>query len=161
MVENGDLMNTAISSTRAKSEPYWRIVRKSLEFDGGTSGAVGNSGGASDPANVFTITGDVIVKIIAICTETLTGGSATIELGIGGGLEIIATTTATLLIVREIWHDNSPDAEIEALSVRNEFIITDGNDIQLDVDVANVTDGTILFVCEWTPLSTDGNVVAA
>ena len=42
-----------------------------------------------------------------------------------------------------------------------EFIITDGNDIQLTCGIANTNTGVIAFYCFWTPLSSDGNVVAA
>ena len=154
-----------IKSTRiAQRGLPWQIARKSLTFDGGTVNAIGDHDGTGDPADVFTVTGVVESKIIAVCTTNLTfDANATIELGIGGGSEIIATTDLTVapLIAKEIWHDTTPDAEIEDSSVAETFIISDGNDIQIDCGVANVTGGIILFIAIWRPLSEDGKVVAA
>jgi hypothetical protein len=141
-----------------------RLVSKSVTFAGGTPNAIGDHDGSADPVTLFTVTGEVIVRIVAVCTTNLGfDANATIEVGIGGGSEIIATTdlTAQALTAKEIWHDATPDSEIEAISVLKEYIITDGNDITLDCGVANVTSGVIKFYCLWTPLSSDGNVVAA
>ena len=141
-----------------------RLATKSITFDGGTTDAIGEISGTGDPADLFTVTGQVVVRIIAVCTVNLTfDANATIEVGIGGGSEIIATTdlTSEALTAKEIWHDATPDAEIELLSVTGERIITDGNDIQLDCAVADTTGGTIEFYCYWKPLSSDGLVEAA
>ncbi len=139
-------------------------ITKTLTFDGGTGNAVGDHDGTGDPANLFTVTGDVVVKLIAVCTTDLTfSANATIEVGIGGGSQIIATSdlTVSALTAREIWHDATPDSEIEATSVFKEMFITDGNDIQLDCAIANVTGGVIVFYLYWYPVSGTGNVVAA
>lgn len=140
----------------------YRLVAKTLTFAGATPNAVGDFGGTGDPANVFTVTGDVIVNIIAVCTTDLaSAGGGSVELGIGGGAEIIPATLATAIDAREIWWDISPDAEIEPLSTIRDFIVTDGNDIQLDVTTADIESGVIVFYCFWTPLSSDGAVSAA
>lgn len=113
---------------------------------------------------LFTVTGSVIVKIIAVCTETVVEGvgGGTIEVGITGDTAtIIAQTTSTTLDVNEIWHDATPDADIEALSVMGEFIIVNGMDIFATIAGQNITDGTVEFTCFWTPLSSTGLVVAA
>ena len=116
---------------------------------------------ASSPV-LFTVTGDVIVKIIAVCTTDLTSAAAAnVEVGIAGTTNaIIATTVATTIDAREIWHDNAADSEIEALSTAREYIITDGNDILITLS-AQVDTGTLVFYCDWVPLSANGNVVAA
>ncbi|MFA5377150.1 MAG: hypothetical protein WC455_15470 [Dehalococcoidia bacterium] len=143
----------------------YQLVTKSVTFAGATGNAIGDHDGTGDPATLFTVTGDVIVKIIAVCTTDLTfAANATIEVGTAAATgAIIATTdlTTQALAAREIWHDATPDAEIEALSVSKDFIVTDGNDIVLTVGVANVNTGVIVFYCYWTPLSTTGLVVAA
>jgi hypothetical protein len=116
----------------------------------------------ANPISLFTVTGDVVVKIIAVCTTNVASGAAgNVEVGIAADPDaIIATTVATALDAREIWHDNSPDAEIEAYSTTREYIITDGNDIILTPS-AQIDSGVLVFYCDWTPLSTDGAVVAA
>lgn len=138
-------------------------VITTLTFDGGTPDAIGDHDGTGDPATIFTVTGDVIVKVIAICTTTLVFDlNAAIEIGISGDTgAIIPTTDLTVegLAARETWHDATPDSEIELLSVINGYIITDGNDIILDTTVANVTSGVIEFTCYWTPINSAGNVV--
>ncbi len=157
-------MSTSMSMGSSLDPTRYQLVRKSITFVGGTPNAIGDHDGTGDPATLFTVTGDVIVKIIAACTTNLGfDANATIEVGIGGGSEIIATTdlTVSALTAREIWHDATPDAEIELLSVSKDFIITDGNDITLDCGVANVTSGVIAFYCFWTPLSEGATVVAA
>ncbi len=140
------------------------VLTKTLTFAGGTGNAVGDFDGTGDPATLFTVTGDVVVKLIAVCTTDLTfAENATIKVGIAGGAEIIAATNLTTqaLAAREIWHDATPDAEIEATSVFKEMFITDGNDITLAVDTANVTAGVIVFYLYWYPVSSGALVVAA
>ena len=152
----------SIKYTLPDSGARKRLATKTLTFAGGSANAIGDHDGSGDPATLFTVTGQVAVSVIAVCTTDLTfDANATIEVGIGGGSQIIATSdqTVSALIAREIWHDTTPDAEIELLSVAGEFIITDGNDITLDCAVANVTGGVIEFYCLWYPLSSDGNVV--
>ena len=127
------------------------LVRKEVTFSS-TTGAV----------NLFTVTGDVILRIIAVCTTNCaSGGSCDGEVGISGSTDtILATTDVTLLADREIWHDATPDAEIETLSVMKDFIVSDGNDIILTLS-AQADSGVLMFYCFWTPLSVDGAVVAA
>lgn len=116
----------------------------------------------STAQTLFTVTGDVIVRIIAVCTTNVASAAAgNVEVGISGTTDaILSTTVGTALIAREIWHDNSPDAEIEATSVMKEYIIADGNDIILTPS-AQIDSGALSFYCFWTPLNSTGDVVAA
>ena len=111
---------------------------------------------------LFTVTGDVIVRLIAVCTTSLTSAAAAnVEVGIAGNTNaIIATTVASTIIAREIWHDAAADSEIEAYSTIREYIITDGNDILFTLS-AQVDLGTVAFYLDYAPLSADGAVVAA
>lgn len=143
----------------------YKLVTKTLVFAGATGDGVGDFNGTGDPAVLFTVTGNVIVKVIAVCLVNMVHeANSALEVGIAATQDaIIATTdlTANAMAAGEIWHDAVPDSEIEALSVIKEFIISDGNDIKMDTTVANANTGTIEFYCFWTPLSSDGNVVAA
>lgn len=114
---------------------------------------------------MFTVTGDVIVRIAAVCTTSITSAAgANIELGIAGATTvIIAQTLSTNLVAREIWHDATPDSEIENMSqttVMSDHFISDGNDIILTLS-AQVDTGALSFYAFWTPLSSDGNVIPA
>lgn len=113
-------------------------------------------------ADLFTVTGSVIAKIVAICTTLVASAAAgNIEVGIAGTTGvIIPTTVASAIVAGEIWHDAAPDAEIEALSTRREFIIADGNDIILTPS-AQIDSGVIVFVCTYSVLEAGSTLVAA
>ena len=114
------------------------------------------------PVAVFTVTGSVIVKVAAECTtnvESAIGCNA--ELGIAGATDILLVTTdVTTLEDGDIWHDAAPDSDVELLSVLKEVIIVGGADIILTLS-AQMDSGELAFYCFWTPLSSDGLVVAA
>ena len=131
---------------------FENIAQKSITYTGAAAGA----------NTLFTVTGDVIVRIVAICTTSLaSAAAANIEVGIAADTDaILPTTLATDLDAREIWHDNTPDSEIEALSTIREYIIADGNDIII-TDSAITNSGTILFYCMWQAFGGNGLVVAA
>ena len=125
---------------------------------------VGAGTGSVGTFALFTVTGQVIVRVVAVCTDTLVEGvgGGTIEIGITADTAtIIAQTVSTAVAVNEIWHDATPDADIELLSVMGDFIIVNGMDIFATIAGQNITDGTVVFYCFWTPLSADGAVVAA
>lgn len=134
------------------------VVTKTAEFsDGAGTGQAGTFA-------LFTVTGAVLVRVIAECTDSLIEGvgGGTIEVGISGSTAvIIAQTTSTTIDVNEIWHDATSDSDIEALSVMSDFIIVGASDIFATIAAQTITDGTIIFYCFWTPLSSDGLVVAA
>lgn len=135
----------------------FQIENKSVVLDGGAgSGAVGT-------IDLFTVTGMVIARVVAVVIAGVTQVAAgTISVGIAGATAAItAVTSGTKMAAGEIWHDATPDAEIEALTVLSDQIISDGNDIIATVAGANATDGELQFVCIWVPLTADGDVVAA
>jgi hypothetical protein len=119
------------------------------------------TGGAAGAHTLFTVTGTVLVRLAAVCTENLAGATATLEVGIAASTAaIIAQTTATDIDDGDIWHDASPDSELESVSTLAEYIISDSNNIIATVATATISDGTIEFYCFWEALSADGNVVA-
>lgn len=130
------------------------ITSKSITYAAGTTGAEGAT-------TLFTVTGVVIVTVFAHCTSDLTGANATIEVGISGNTAaVIAQTTATTIDSGEIWDDASP-ATIEALANNSEKIVAGGTDIIQTIATAAITGGVLTYYCLWTPVSSDGNVVAA
>lgn len=142
----------------------WQIERKEITFDGGTLNAIGDINGTSNPADVFTVTGTVLVRITAVCTTLLGdgGGTGTVELGISGTIAgIIAQTTAVDINAGEIWHDATPDSSLEAVGTMRDYIVANGADIILTCATEDITSGVIEFYCFWTPLSADGLVVKA
>lgn len=133
---------------------------KTITFDGGTTNATGDHDGTGDPFAIFEVTGSVAMRVFGRCTVDLVGASATLEVGTAlttAGL--IAQTTAANIDANEIWHDNAPDASVEALSVLTERIVS--QDVIGTVGTANITAGVIEFICIWKPLSVGAEVSAA
>lgn len=133
------------------------------DFAGGTTNARGDFDGTSGTLTLFTVTGDVIVRLLAVCTTTLTiAATATLEVGVSGNTAcLIAQTAGDAPDAGEIWHDASPDSGVEASSVLGEKIIVNGADIIETTATANINTGVIKYVCFWQAISSDGNVVAA
>ena len=134
-----------------------QIARKTVTFTATGDGAVG-------AVTLFTVTGTVGVKITAVCTTVTTiQAGATIEVGISGALSgaLIAQTSADAPDAGEIWHDATPDAELEAETVTPWFVISDGNNIILTVDTNTVDSGVIEFYCEYQLRSAGSSVSAA
>lgn len=135
---------------------------KSVAFAGGTTNDMGDYDGTGNPYTLFTVTGDVILRVIGICKENLAGGSATLSVGFAGNTAaLIALTTATDIDANEIWHDATPDATVELATVGAARIVSNGQDVIQTVATANITDGEITYYCFWRPLSADGLVEAA
>jgi hypothetical protein len=136
-------------------------VIKSMTFAGGTTNDPGDYDGTGNPATLFTVTGDVILRVFGICKVDLAGATATLEVGVTGTTnKFIAQTTATGIDANKIWHDNSPDASIELDSVSTPWIVSNGQDVIQTVGTANITAGRIDYYCQFRPLSSDGDVTA-
>lgn len=135
-----------------------KLVTKTVAFAGGVgTGAVG-------VVPLFTVTGAVIVRLVAICTENLaTGAGATISVGTPGAVDgLIAVTTGVDIDAGDIWFAAAPATVLDTLAnAMLEYVIGDGADIQADVLVDAITDGTITFTCWYTPLTVGAAVVAA
>jgi len=131
-------------------------VKKTQVFqDAAGQGAVGT-------VNLFTVTGTVRVKLLAVCEVNLAGATATLEVGISGATaSIIAQTTGTDIVAGEIWHDATPDADIEAATVMADVIIVGGADIIATVGTAALTAGQITFYAWVKEISTGAKVTAA
>lgn len=135
---------------------------KTVTFAGGTTNDIGDYDGTGNPATLFTVTGDVVLRVIAICKASLAGASATLEVGFTGNTAaLIAQTTATNIDINEIWHDSTPDALVELETVGAARIVSNGQDVIQTVATANITSGSIIYYCFWRPLSSDGLVEAA
>jgi len=126
---------------------------------------VTDDGGSTGVFTIFTITGDVLLQVFGVCNVALTsGGVPTIRMGVSGNTAVlIALTTATDLILNEIWFNATPTATVEQIDVTGSrtFVVAGGQDVIFTTDTADLTAGDIDFYALWRPLSTDGLVVAA
>lgn len=137
--------------------PNEKRVLKSITFNGEAG-----RGLAGSPVPLFTVTGAVYVFVVGWCTSDLTiGDGATIAVGTANVTTgLIAQTTASTIDTGEIWFDATP-AELKVSSSLGGGFIASGADIIATVGTDNITGGTLVFACFWTPLSTDGNIVAS
>ena len=120
-------------------------------------------GTADSPVTLFTVTGDVIASVFAICNTSLTGATAALSVGDAattGG--ILASTIGTTMDATEIWHGTSvvPTTAVGTAIHRGKYL-TNGANIILTIATADVTAGDLSFHCFWHPLSVDGKVEAA
>jgi hypothetical protein len=134
------------------------VARKTVTFDAGAgSGAVGT-------VALFTVTGAVIVRLVAICTVDLTiAAGATLEVGTAGTVDgLIAQTAGDAIDAGEIWFAAAPATVLDTLANGMlSYIIGDGADIIATVGTDAINTGTIVFTVFWTPLTANGAVVAA
>lgn len=127
-----------------------KVFDKTITF----SNAAGS--GAIGTVAVATVTSGIIITLGGVlCTTDLTGGSATIEMGVAGNTaSLIAQTTATDLDAGEWWQDASPEAGVSpAITNKNVY----GN-IIITVGTAAVTAGVIVIRFFWRPLTATGNL---
>lgn len=131
-------------------------------FAGGTANSRGDDGGTNDPLTLFTVTGDVLVRIFGVCTTLLESTTGTLEVGVTGNTAaLIPQTTATAIDANEIWNDATPVVGVDTLAnVTGPHVIVNGLDIIETVATADITAGQIYYICLWRPLSANGNVVA-
>jgi hypothetical protein len=136
------------------------VVKKSVTFAGGTANNMGDYDGTGNPYTLFTVTGDVLAYIVAVCKTDLAGASATIEVGVTGATAaLIAQTTATDIDVNEGWFAATPTLAVA--NTAQYHVIGGGLDVIQTVATANITAGAITYYLFWKPLSDDGLVVAA
>jgi hypothetical protein len=139
---------------------YGFFTSKTMTFAGGTTNDPGDFNGTGNPATLFTVTGAVRLKILAVCTVNLAGATATVEVGTSAVTTgLIPLTVATDIDANEIWFDATPTTTIEPVASLVDNIVT-ANIIQT-VRTADITSGVIKYYAMWYPLSADGSVVAA
>ena len=141
----------------------WGFIEKvaPTAFVAGTN-TRGDHDGTNAAYKLFNVTGDVIIRLFGVCTVDLAGATATLSVGTTlSTANIIALTTGTDLDVGDLWHDATPDNNVEATSVAAERLLVNGADIYETVATASLTAGNIYYMCGWYPLSYDGAVEAA
>ena len=115
--------------------------------------------GAVAAHDLFTVTGTVAVTLFAVCTTNV-AGSGTIEVGTAASTAgLIAQTTGTDIDTKEIWHDATPDASIELVSIITSKIVID--DIIYTIASDTLTGGVVTFYLSWYPISDGATVVVA
>ena len=126
-----------------------------------TSTYVAATTGAVGAHTLFTVTGNVFVKIFGVCTVDVTG-SGTNEVGVAGNTAaLIAQTTGTAIDAGEVWYSNTPVLGTTAVTNITERLIVGGADIIETIATDTLTAGSVTYYCYWTPLDSGSSVVAA
>jgi hypothetical protein len=131
------------------------VTPKTVAFTGAAGlGAIGT-------VDLFTVVGDVMLQLIAVCSEDLAGASATLEAGVASNTaELHGQETATNIDNGDVVTSDAGINVGAGLSL-NSYFVGGGADIIATVGTANITDGTLKYYAIWRPLSSDGSVVAA
>ena len=134
------------------SENYLTVP---ITFVAGTTGAVATH-------ELFTVTGLVRIRMIAVCTVNLAGATATLELGTENDTDaFIATTTGTDVDAGELWYDATPTTTEDTTTTVVLDKIVNAADIGYEVKVAALSAGAITFHLWYAPLDSTGAVVVA
>lgn len=132
-------------------------------FVGGTANARGDFDGTGNPTTIFTVTGDVKLRIWAVCTTDLVGDTATLELGVTGDTDaLIAQTTATDIDANELWVGATPSLGVDDYAdIPGPLVVANGLDIIETVGTANITAGELYYICLFQPLTAGSTVESA
>lgn len=133
-------------------------------FAGETSNARGDKDGTSAALTLFTVTGEVLVRIWGVCTTDLVENAATakLEVGITGNTALlIAQSNASAIDANEIWFDSTPAIGDALSNVPGPFIVLNSLDIIETTSAKDINSGQIYYICLWKALSPNGKVVKA
>lgn len=117
--------------------------------------------GAQGTVSLFTVTGDIMCKLIAKCSVDLAGATATIEAGVTGNTAFLhGQETATNIDNGDVVTSDAGTKVGGGLAL-NEYFVSGGLDIFATVATADITAGALSYLLLWRPVSDDGAVVAA
>ena len=115
---------------------------------------------------LFTVTGDVLMKVggsvdVAV---TCTSGTSTAEVGVAGNTAALCVQDSidgTAFDVGDSWSLITA-ADANAAQMADEWVlIGNGANVIMTVSVDDITAGDIDFYCQYIPLTSDSSVVAA
>jgi len=121
-----------------------------------------------DGAAIYTVTGLVFVKLIAVCTTSLgSAGAGTLSVGTADSATLfMPSETATQIDAGQIWFNDAGNAtygiigaESAATSNLPEYAIN-GRNIILSTGTADIESGVLDFYCIYKPISSNASIVA-
>ena len=126
------------------------LLESQWTFAAATTGAVGAH-------TLFTVTGNNLANIWAVCSSDVTG-SGTGEVGTTNNTAaFIAQTTGTAIDANEVWQNATPTAEVGA-ALGNAKPVANGADIVLTIATDTFTAGVVTFYCAYRPCSPDAQI---
>lgn len=139
-----------------------QVVSKQITYAGATPNDPGNFGGTGTPYNLFTVTGQVLLAVIAVCSTTLTGASGTVSVGVTSSVtRFIPTTTGTTITAGRTVDLTGLVTAGTAPNVTPNQAATDAQVLIGTTGTANITAGVLTFYCFYRALSSGATVTAA
>ena len=135
------------------------VVSKSITFAGGTLNDPGDFDGTGTPWTLWTVTGNVLLAIIGVCSTTLTGAAGTLAVGVSGSTNrFIPVTTGTTIVAGRTVDITGLVAAGTAPNTTPNQAATNGQVIIGSTGTADLTAGVITFYCFYRPLSAGASV---
>lgn len=136
------------------------VASKTVTYTNSTN-ANGDFDGTGNPQNLFTVTGQVLVAVIGICSTSLAGASATIAVGNSTTAgRYLPQQTATNITAGKTWDitglvsaGTAPNRTPNQAALNTENIIA-------TVGTADISAGVITFYAYWIPLASGATLVA-
>ena len=124
---------------------------------------------AASPVTLFTVTGNVKVRVFMVQTTAATSTASTGTIAIGvtgntGGIMAASTADGTSFAINTVWAgDTTPTllGEVMSNGALNWVLLGNGADILATIATNNMTAGASTFYCEYIPLDSSSSVVAA
>lgn len=115
--------------------------------------------------DLFTVTGDVLVRVCASVDVAVTsGGTPTLEVGVSGNTACLCvqdTVDGTAFDIGDSW-SKTIAADANGAEIADEYVLVgNGVNIILTASADTITAGDIDFYCEWIPLSSGAAVAAS
>ncbi len=145
-------------------DSFYPVKSAPSAFTGATGNSRGDKDGTSAALTLYTVTGDVLVRIWGVCTTLLTEESATakLEVGVVGNTAyLIAQSDASAIDANEMWFDTTPAIGDALTNVPGPFIVPNSLDIIETTSAKDINSGQVYYIALWKPLSPDGKLVAA
>lgn len=136
--------------TDAAYGPPWQMTSRSITFAAGTTGSVATH-------EIITVTGDVRMLILPVCTVDVTGSGA-VQFGTASDTDLYVTQTpGSNIDTGELWVEAGLSATGNPLDV----IVTGGTDVGYEVTTDTLTAGTVVFYIWWKPILNGGSIATA
>lgn len=140
-----------VTASASKAVTYTNSANANGDFDG-----------TGNPQTLFTVSGQVLLAIIAVCSTSVTGASATLAVGNSttAGRYIPSQTAANIVagktvdITGIVTAGTAPNITPNQVAFNNEAIIA-------TVGTADITAGVITYYAFWKALSAGATVTAA
>lgn len=135
------------------------IVTSAVTF---TAGAHESGTGVT----LFTVTGDVMARCYGHVTTTMEsdiGNNGAISLGTEDNVAIllpVVVADQTLMVAEDVLANGTGGVQSDVVENSGAYVfIANGENIEMDFTVEDMTAGVITYYCEWYPVTSNGNVV--